>query len=153
MQFSMFTLYPPRQCFSDGTSPVTHSAQYTREYESIREACKKVLRKMPKDEADKLIDTCLVSWVPSPRRSCTKVLEHPAAPTRAIWLDPCLSSYPEEVRVGIVAHEFAHAVCDHRIDNESCEHEADRTAAEWGFSAEIEATRTYIRTGGGEPAP
>jgi hypothetical protein len=108
---------------------------------------------MPKDEADKLIDTCLVSWVPSPGRSCTKVLERPAAPTRAIWLDACLPSYPEEVRVGIVAHEFAHVVCNHRIDGESCEQEADCTAAEWGFGAEIEAMRTHIRTGGEEPAP
>ncbi len=152
MQFSMFTLYPPRVYVSDGTSPVTQSAQYTQEYESVCRACVKVLSKMPRDEAHKLIDTCLVSWVSCPGRSCTKVLERPAALSRAIWLDPRLPCYSEEMRVGIVAHEFAHVVCNHRIDDESCEQEADRMAAEWGFSAEIEAMRTYIRTGGGEPA-
>ena len=145
MQFSMFTLYPPRDYVSDGTGHVTQSAQYTQEYESVRQACVKVLSRMPKDEAQKLMDTCLVSWVPSPGRSCTKVLERPAAPRRAIWLDPRLPCYSEEMRVGIVAHEFAHVG--------SCEKEADRLAAEWGFSAEIEAMRAYIHTGGGELAP
>ena len=153
MQFSMFTLYPPRVYVSDGTSHVTQSAQYTQEYESVRQACVKVLSRMPKDEAQKLIDTCLVSWVSSPGSSCTKVLERPAAPRRAIWLDPRLPCYSEEMRVGIVAHEFAHVVCNHRTADGSCEQEADRLAAEWGFSAEIEAMRAYIHTGGGELAP
>ena len=52
MQFSMFTLYPPRVYVSDGTGHVTQSAQYTQEYESVRQACVKVLSRMPKDEAE-----------------------------------------------------------------------------------------------------
>jgi hypothetical protein len=62
---------------------------------------------------------------------------------------PC---YPDKVRVGIVAHEFAHAVCDHGPESVDPECEADRVAEGWGFGEEIKAMRAYIQShsGGGE---
>jgi hypothetical protein len=45
--------------------------------------------------------------------------------------------------VGIVAHEFAHAVCEHKGETETSECEADRRATEWGFGKEIQAMRAF----------
>jgi hypothetical protein len=112
----------------------------------VREACREVLAKMPEDDADRVRGTCLVSWIAAPGRSCTKVLNRRAGLYRAVWLDPRLPRYPCDVIVGIVAHEFAHVVCEHEGETATSESEADRRAEEWGFGREIEAVRTYNPT-------
>jgi hypothetical protein len=151
-----FKLYPVRSYVSDGSGSRVQPAEYTQRYEQVRRACTTVLVAMPNDDAEAFVDTCLVSWVPAPGKSCTTVLKRPAQPRRAVWLDARLPCYPNEVMVGIVAHEFAHAICDHRRETETSESEseseADRRATEWGFGKEIQAMRAFCASANG-PCP
>ena len=139
----------------------------------VKRWCLIVLERMPRKARREFLDRCAETvWVP-PGTSCTFPISLPVvyAPLEEIDLagsgrtepneDPTpmpsvkqvvvlqadLPDVPEDQVIAIIAHEFAHVVCDHRpldpkVSEDERESEADRVASSWGFDSEIKSLRS-----------
>lgn len=101
-----------------------------------------VIARMPEQYADGF--TVFSVWE-GPSREGARV------DSDAIYLDPGkFSSWPDDVAVGVLSHEFAHCCLRHaELGNPGLkqEEEADQLASEWGFQQEVHAMRAEL----GEP--
>jgi len=131
-----------------------------------------VLKRMPKDARKEFYERCAITvWQP-PGCSCTFPLylpradetepdegEIPKQPAlHVVVLQADLPELPNDEAIAVIAHEFAHVVCDHRPGKSSAsdglkeleerELEADRLASSWGFGSEIRSLRSGDAGGG-----
>ena len=107
------------------TDPQQHG--YTQRYCTVRYACCDVLERMPEEAREAVLANATVIW-PGPGRRIVGPLSYLGDKPLVVLLASDIDSYPPDVTMTVIAHEFAHVCLDHRWRADASD--AERAAAE-----------------------